>query len=123
MSKDMLLTVEKVRSGFELDSQITVTQLSRSSTWKEDLKKYSALQILDRNHTAAVILTPDAFRAILKYIDAIEEELESTQLEMLLKAREGMENWESGQELSRKAKESFLERQELLRNVLDGNKQ
>jgi exonuclease VII small subunit len=70
-----------------------------------------------------VVLTPDAFRAIMKYIDMIEEELESTQLEMLLKAREDMENWETGEELSRKARESFLDRQELLQGLLDGDKQ
>ncbi|MGG1519449.1 hypothetical protein ABE504_28880 [Paenibacillus oryzisoli] len=123
MSKEMLATVEKVRGGFQLGSQIPVTQLARSTAWKDSLAKFSMLQILDRNQTAAVVLTPEAFRAVLTYIDEIEEELESAQVEMLLKAREGMENWESGEELARKAKESFLERQELLRGVLDGDQQ
>ncbi|RTE09100.1 hypothetical protein [Paenibacillus whitsoniae] len=123
MSKETLATVEKVRGGFQLDSQIPVTQLARSTAWKGSLAKFSMLQILDRNQTAAIVLTPEAFRAVLTYIDEIEEELESAQVEMLLKAREGMENWESGEELARKAKQSFLERQELLRGLLDGNQQ
>jgi hypothetical protein len=81
------------------------------------------MPILDRNQTAAVVLSPDAFRAILKYIDAIEEELESAQLDNLLKARANMENWEADEELATKAKESFLERQDLLRGILDGDKE
>jgi hypothetical protein len=123
MSREMLATVERVRNGFQLDSHITVTQLTRSTSWRNDLEKYLAMPILDRNQTAAVVLSPDAFRAVLKYIDMIEEELETTQLEMLFKARENMENWEEGEELSRKAKESFLERQELLRGLLDGDRE
>lgn len=122
MSRQMLSTVERVRNGFQLDSHITVTQLTRSTTWRTDLEKFVAMQVLDRNQTAAVVITPDAFRAVLDYINMVEEELETTKLEMLLKARENMENWESGEELSRKARESFLERQEHLRGVLDGDK-
>ena len=123
MSREMLSTVEQVRHGFQMDSQITVTQLTRSTSWKSELAKYSALQILDHNQTAAVVLTPEAFRAVMKYIDEIEEELEKAQLEMLLKAREDMKDWAGGKELSGKAKESFLERQELLRGLLDGDQQ
>lgn len=123
MSKDMLSTVERVRNGFQLDSQITVTQLTRSTSWRNDLEKYMAMQILDRNHTAAVVMSPDAFRAVMKYIDMIEEELETTQLEMLLKTRSNTENWQSGKELSKNAKDSFLERQELLRGLLNGDQQ
>ncbi|MCF2939742.1 hypothetical protein L1N85_15075 [Paenibacillus alkaliterrae] len=122
MSKQMLTTVERVRNGFQLDSHITVTQLARSTSWRSDLEKFDAMQILDRNQTAAVVLTPDAFRAVMSYIDMIEEELEARQTETLLEAREHMNNWESGQELSRKAKESFLDRQERLRGLLDGDK-
>jgi len=123
MPREMLTAVERVRNGFQIDSHINVTQLARSTSWRNDLEKYLAMPILDRNQTAAVVLSPDAFRAILKYIDAIEEELETAQLEALLKARENMENWEEGEELSRKAKESFLERQELLRGLLDGDRE
>lgn len=123
MSKEMLATVDQLRKGFQLDSQITVTQLTRSTSWKRDLAKFAVMQILDHNKTAAVVLTPDAYRAILSYIDMIEEELDSTQLEVLLKTREQMEDWQSGKELSHKAKESFFNRQEQLRGLFDGNKQ
>ncbi len=61
MTKRMLDTVERIRNGFQLDSQITVTQLTRSTSWRKNLEKFMAMQILDRNHTAAVVLTPDAF--------------------------------------------------------------
>jgi len=120
MPSEMLSTVDRVRNGFQLDSHITVTQLARSTSWRNDLEKYDAMPILDRNQTAAVVLSPDAFRAVMKYIDLIEEELEASQLDVLMKARENMENWEEGEELSRKAKESFLERQKLLRGLIDG---
>lgn len=122
MSQQMLRIVERVRGGFQLDSHINITQLSRSTVWRSNLEKFEAMQILDRNHTAAVMLTPDAFRALIQYIEAIEEELENTQIEMLLKAREDMNNWETDEELSRKAKDSFLSRQEHLRGLLDGDR-
>lgn len=121
MSSHTLRTVEKVRNGFDMDSHINITQLSRSTAWRDQLKKFESMQILDRNQTAAIILTPDAFRAILQYMDSVESELEKAQLELLLQARDQMNHWETGEELSRKAKESFLARQDHLRGLLNGD--
>lgn len=121
MSKSSIASVEKIRRGFPLGSHINVTQLGRSTAWRADLEKLSAMTVLDRNQTAAVILTPEAFRSLLEYVDAMEQEVDALQVETLLKAREGMDDWKTGQTLSDKAKEIFLSRRNELRGLLDGD--
>lgn len=118
MPPHVLQTVEKIRGGFQLGSHVNVTQLGRSTAWRSHLAELGAMQVLDRNQTTAVLLTPDAFLALTEYIDLMEKELEKAQVETLLAERADMNNRESGEELARKAKESFLSRQEHLQRLL-----
>lgn len=122
MNIEMLESVEKVRNGFELGSRVGVTQLGRSTKWREDLERLSAMEVVDRNQTAAVLLSPETFKALLTYLEQVDKEREQMQVEALFKAREHMNNWDSGESLATKAKDRLTERQEQIRGLLDGNK-
>jgi hypothetical protein len=122
MTQKTLEQVEIIRSGFNLGSRVSVTQLGRSTKWREALDQMTALEVVDRNQTAAVLLKPEAYTAMLNYIDQIEAELEQAQVEALFARREHMNQWASGEDLESKALTSLEARQDSIRGLLDGDK-
>ncbi len=120
-SMNTLQEIEIVRGGFQLGGRVSVTQLGRSTEWRETLKEMSALEVVDRNQTAAVLLKPETYKAIWAYLQEMESELEHIQIEMLLSRREKMDNWASGDDLSARATANFTERRDKIRRFLDGD--
>lgn len=121
MTAKMLEDVEKIRKGFDLGSRIGVTQLSRSTQWRDDLERFVALEVVDRKQTAAVLLKPEAFKALMAYLDQVDQELEQAQVDALFAHREQLNDWASSDNLAKKAKKSMQERQKRIRGILDGD--
>ncbi|QKY70442.1 hypothetical protein [Lentibacillus sp. CBA3610] len=119
MPNDMLQTVEKIRGGFQVDGYISVTQLSRSTDWKKTLQKMDAMQVLDRNKTAGVLMTKDAYVGVMDYIDALEKELDAAQVSTILAERQHMDDWTEGDDLAGKAKDSLLKRSDYLQGLIN----
>jgi hypothetical protein len=120
MSIEMLENVEKIRRGFEVGSRVGVSQLGRSTQWRSDLERLSALEVLDRNQTAGILLSPSVYKSLLEYLDNMDKALEQAQVEQLFDYRKEM-HWTSGEDLATKAKTSLKARQEHIRGLLDGD--
>lgn len=120
MTIEMLENVEKIRRGFEVGSRVGVSQLGRSTQWRSDLERLSALEILDRNQTAGILLSPSVYKSLLEYLDNIDTVLEQAQVEQLFEQRKEI-HWTSGEDLATKAKASLKEREKHIRGVLDGD--
>ncbi|MFY4775198.1 hypothetical protein [Metabacillus sp. RGM 3146] len=86
LTAKMLEEIEKIRNGFELGCRVGVTKLSRSTQWRDDLEKFSAMEVVDRNQTAAILMKPDLFR-VMEYIYQMDAELEQAQIESLFEQR------------------------------------
>ncbi|MBP1970329.1 exonuclease VII small subunit [Virgibacillus natechei] len=123
MTNQMLKDVEKIRRGFELGSRVGVTQLGRSTQWRDDLERLTAMEVVDRNQTAAVLLKPESFKALMTYLDQVEQELEQEQVEAIFAYRKDSNDWSSGEDLATKAKASLEERQRYIRGLLDDDRQ
>lgn len=123
MSIDLSKDVDVFLGGFELGSHIGITDLQRKTDWRQGFTASKMVEILDRNHPFAVMLTPELFDAVRKYIAILEQQLESLQIEVLFshRADERM-NWTTGDDLKQKAQESFRDRKALIRGLLDGDK-
>ena len=120
MSIEMREDVEKIRRGFEAGSRVGVTQLGRSTQWRSDLERLSVLEILDRNQTAGILLSPTMYNSLLEYLDHVDKALEQAQVEQLFEHRKEM-HWSSGEDLATKAKGNLKARQEHIRGLLDGD--
>lgn len=72
MDAEMKALVDKVRGGFALGSHISVTQISRSTKWRQILKEKHVLEVLDRTKTTAVLMDPDVFLALMQYMAELE---------------------------------------------------
>ncbi|PLR76311.1 hypothetical protein CU633_16600 [Bacillus sp. V3-13] len=121
MSPQMIKDVEKIRKGFQLGSRVGVTQLGRSTKWREELERFGIMEVVERNQTAAILLDTDVFKALLTYLEQSDEELEQAQVESLFGHRRHTDNFSSGEELATKAKESLRARREDIRGLLDGD--
>jgi len=121
VEQQFLEQIESIRNGFALGSRVSVTQLGRSTKWREELEQMTALEVVDRNQTAAVLIKPEAYIAMLNYIDQIEAELEQAQVDALFARRENMNHWASGEALQEKALEILETRKVEIRGLLDGD--
>lgn len=123
LTTQMIEDVEKIRKGFEMGSRVGVTQLGRSTQWREDLDRLIAMEVVDRNQTAAVIMKPEAFTALMTYIDSMDKELEQAQVEALFGHRKHTTEYLDGgsEELATKAIASFRKRKDQFREILDGD--
>lgn len=121
MTRQILEQVESIRGGFNLGSRISVTELGRSTKWREALNRMFAIEVVDRNRTAAVLLKPEVYTAILQYLDQIETELEHARVDALFAQREHLNRWASGEDLESKALASLEERQDSIRGLLNGD--
>lgn len=122
LTQEILDKVEQIRSGFKMGSRVGVTALGRSTQWCEELEKLSAMEVTDRDQTAAILLSPDAFKAILTYLDQVDREREQLQLEVLFEARKDMNDWDSGDSLAAKTLQILDEREDQIRGLLDDHK-
>lgn len=122
MTSQSIKDVEKIRGGFELDSRVGVTQLGRSTKWREELERLGALEVVDRNQTAAILIKPEVYIALMAYLDQVDEELEQAQVEAIFGNRKHLNDWSSGEDLSAKAKDGLQEKEKHIRGLLDGDK-
>ncbi|HEU4965672.1 MAG TPA: hypothetical protein VFV52_17825 [Bacilli bacterium] len=120
MSHDLLERVEKFRSGFDLGSRVNVTTMSRSTSWRPILSEHLTMEVLDRNDTIAVMIDPETYMAVKRYVEALEEELEQVQLQAMFAARADLNDLQSGEDLERKAMESLLSMQDGIDDLFDG---
>ncbi len=122
MAMDLMKDVDVFLGGFQLGSHVGITDLQRKTDWRQGFATSKMVEILDRNQPFAVMLKPELFDAVRKYIAVLERQLEELQIEALFtQLSEERMNWTTGDDLKQKAKESFRDRKELIRGLLDGD--
>jgi len=122
MTTQMMKDVETIRRGFPLGGRVSVTNLSRSTEWRKELQEYKMLEVVERTQTAGVILLPEVFMAMLKYMEELEAERDQSEMNLIITLREQMQDWKTGTELAEKAKERVRERRQEIREALNGSK-
>lgn len=118
---EFLKDVDTVLGGFELGSHIGITDLQRKTSWRKDFDETKMMEILDRNEPFAVMLKPEVFQALRKYVRELEEQIEELQLDALFARRQDNMNWSTGEDLKKKAKESSHARIDSIRGLFNDN--
>ena len=112
--------LDHVLRGFEFENHVGLSTFQREpKKWQSVFEKNGAIEVLDRNETYGVMLTPEVFKKIRAYINALEEQLEQTQLNLLFARRGENTKWLSGDELQQKTFENFDNRVDTIRVLLD----
>lgn len=112
IATDLLKKIDVVRDGFKLGSHIGLTDLQRRTDWHERFIASKMFEILERNQPFAVMLKPEIFDALRKYITVLEQQLEELQIEIMFTQRtEEHIDWTTRDDLKQKAKENFHHRQ------------
>lgn len=121
--------VEQVRHGFQMGSRVGVTELGRSTHWRDVLTRVAAMEVVERNATKAVLLKPETFQAILDYLNDIESqkeeleaEIETMEVDRIYGHRlQTTEFTPSGEDAAKSAIELFRANKEKYRAKLDGD--
>ncbi|MEQ2468318.1 hypothetical protein [Niallia hominis] len=132
LSAKAIEEVQKIRHGFQMGSRVGVTQLGRSTQWREDLDRLAAMEVVDRNETKAILLKPEVYQAMIEYMSLLERkkeelevEIETAEVEQLygyrLKRKEA-EYVRGGKEAAEDAVTLFLSNPEKFRSPLDDDK-
>lgn len=132
LSAKALEEVQKIRHGFQMGSRVGVTQLGRSTQWREDLDRLAAMEVVDRNETKAILLKPEVYQAMVEYMavlerkkEELEVEIETAEVEQLYGYRLNRTESEfvmGGKEAAQDAVSLFLSNPEKFRSSLDDDK-
>lgn len=109
---------EALQISAQKGARITLTDLSRSNSWRKTLSSKGVLELVDRSDTTAFILSVDAMNDLLQSLNDYEAELETLCVKDLFEARKERTQLHSGLTLQKNAIESFNKRREQLHQVL-----
>ena len=98
--------------------RISVTELSRSKEWRDELPSAGVIEVTDRGGTAGWLVSADGMEAIVEGYTYLEEELERAQIAAIFKLREGASPL-SGDELKSAVRERWETRKDELRSTVD----
>lgn len=101
---------EAIRSGFDLDHQVTLTEL-RHGEWRRKLADRGKLRVVHRQEVVAVLVSPEfweALRDFEAYVEELEDRLEQLEIERLWGRRVHHER-RPGRIVAKRIREKLLE--------------
>ena len=106
----VLEKMEALQKASVPHSRISLTELARSTKWRDRLSEQGVLEIMDRTETAAFLLSPEDMDKLLNTVAELEERIEQAETEAFIACRVSRNNWQSGDELAGRATASLKER-------------
>ncbi|RSX52237.1 hypothetical protein D2E25_1650 [Bifidobacterium goeldii] len=110
---------EALRQANEPGGHITLTDLNRSNAWRSQLADNGIVEVMDRNDTAAYLLTPQALYDLVDAVRERDAEIETMSVRAMFEARKHRTDVKTGSELREAAQESLARRLTMLHEVLD----
>lgn len=95
-------------------SRVTLTELSRSNKWRQNLADNGVLELVDRSDTTGFIVSVNAMNDLLKALDRYESEAETLAVQPMFDARMDRTEVKSGAELRDAAMKALEDRPELM---------
>ena len=107
MSPQELEQFEDLKAKSRKIPRVTYTELARGKEWREELPECGIIEIVDRSETSAWLVTDEYLYGIVSLVDELLDEREERQIQDMLAAREGYQDWREGEELASAAKVSL----------------
>lgn len=102
-------------------ARVTYTDLARSKAWRSQLPEQGIIGIDDRGETPAWLVSDEYLEEMLELVDELLTEREERQIQAMLDARKGYQNWLEGTDLAQQAKASFAARKTQMRAAAHGD--
>lgn len=84
---ELLQRADAVRDAASKRTQISVTELSRSKAWRNELSHAGVIEITDRGNTAAWLVSSEDMRALIEGYVRLQKEAEQAQIDALFASR------------------------------------
>ncbi len=117
MTPPVLAKMETLRKASSSRSRISLTELARSTKWRDQLAEQGVLEIMDRTETAAFLLSPTDMDTLLDAIAELEAQVEQAEVEALVSCRATRNNWQTGDVLASNASASLKKRRQELDKI------
>lgn len=98
---------EALREAARDDTRVKLTDLTRTNTWKTQLKENGVLQLTDRSETTAFIVSKESMDELLDTIADYEAIAETMSVRDIFEARKNHTNIQSGKQLADNALKAF----------------
>lgn len=115
-------TIDKadtIRSSVRATKHVSVTELARGKSWREELPDCDVMEIIDHGTNAGWLVSDSGMDAMLDTISYLEERLEQASMAAIANARRGYDDWQEGDELAKAALDALDSHEDALRAVLD----
>ena len=96
MSPQELKHFEDLKAKSRKTPRVTYTELARGKEWREELPECGIIEVVDRSETSAWLVTDEYLHGIISLIDELLDEREERQIQGMLAAREGYQDWREG---------------------------
>lgn len=107
MSPQELERFEDLKAKSRRIPRVTYTELARGKEWREELPECGIIEVVDRSETSAWLVTDEYLYGIISLVDELLDEREERQIQDMLAAREGYQDWREGEDLASVAKASL----------------
>ena len=107
MTPEQNATLDQVRRAAKPAPRVSLTELSRSTKWRESMVEYAIVELCDHSETAGYLVSPAGMEDILARLEELERELEEAQLAAIVSQRGGNAVWRSGEALGASVADLF----------------
>lgn len=97
--------LDQIRRAANPTPRISLTELSRSTKWRENMVEYAVIELCDHNDTAGYLVSPIGMQSILERLAELEHELEEAQFAAIVAQRGENTIWETGEQLANSVSE------------------
>lgn len=104
-------TMEKLQRVANPSPRVSLTELSRSTKWREDMIEYAIVELCDHNETAGYLVSPQGMQDILSSLEQLQRELEEAQLAAIIAQRGANTTWETGDILAERTSAILAEQE------------
>ncbi len=110
---------DMIRSSVRATKHVSVTELARGKSWREELPDCDVMEIIDHGTNAGWLVSDSGMDAMLDTISYLEERLEQASMAAIANARRDYDDWQEGDELTKAALDALNSHEDALRAVLD----
>jgi len=111
--------VDEIRSAVTLTPRIGVTELGRSTGWRDQLKDHAILEIVERADTVGYLISYRGMIDLLDEMEALEEAADQASVAAMVEVRGSAGHALAGEELAQEARQRLRQRHAKMSEALD----
>ncbi|MBQ9068614.1 MAG: hypothetical protein IJ131_06050 [Eggerthellaceae bacterium] len=107
MTSQSVARVDQLRKAAQPTPRVSLTELARSTKWRESMVEYAVVELCDHSDTVGYLVSPVGLQDMLNRLEELEHELDEAQIAAIVAQRGGNAVWETGEQLASSVSDLF----------------